>query len=207
MFRGNKIAKRTIYEVVEPNSSGHDVYYVGIEDTMQDGKTVNFYMIPYSEFKEEGKRQEFIDHARQGVIEFPPLHSHTAFDLRFRGLARFSRSLEETKGMIKRSTPQGGVSAGKAEEEFGRRLSDEKRLHGRSDKTGEFSAILNAAKSLRSDVSRASEFKSSYMNELKTLQEEARNTRLPREQREELQGIYQYIQKLSKRGVCTKEQG
>ena len=56
MFRDNKIAKRTVYEMIEPNSSGQDIYYVGIEDTMGDGRTVDFYIIPYSEFKEEGKR-------------------------------------------------------------------------------------------------------------------------------------------------------
>ena len=102
--------------------------------------------------------------------------------------------------MIKSSTPHEGINTRQAKEEFDRRLGNEKKRQGQSDKIGEFSAILNATKSLRSDVSRATEFRSSYMNELKTLQEEARNIRMAHMQREELRGIfqeiYQYIQRL-----------
>ena len=102
--------------------------------------------------------------------------------------------------MIKSSTPHEGINTRQAKEEFDRRLGNEKKRHGQSDKIGEFSAILNATKSLRSDVSRATEFRSSYMNELKTLQEEARNIRMAHMQREEIRGIfqeiYQYIQRL-----------
>lgn len=201
-------AYRTV-AYMEDGIGAKETDVVVVVDPKEDGTTA-VYIIPACELAKDKETKEDKEKAIDQFIadantpakplwNFPLLHSHTTFDKRMRGFARFARTLEETERMLNRSRASAKGSGERRERQVKENLRKEKAIDGK-DKTTEIGRLIAAAKSLRSDVSRANEFRSDYLRELIDLQGEARNLPLARAQREELRGIFdeisQYIKKL-----------
>lgn len=196
----NQEAGRKAYRTVAYMEDGNDVKETDVVVVINPNKegTTAVYVIPTSAFpgptqrEREKEIEKLIVEANassRSRLNIPLLHSHTTFDKKMRGFARFARTLEETERMLNRSRTSAKGSGAARERQVKENLRKEKEINGK-DNTTEIARLIAAAKSLRSDVSRATEFRSSYMNELKTLQEEARSIRMAHMQREELRGIF-----------------
>lgn len=199
---GRKAYRSVAY--LEEGKNARQVEVIVVVDPDPSRSTTSVYLIPISEFSGKGEVEKFIKEANnKGLrigLNFPFLHSHTTFDGKLKGFARFARTLDESERMLRRSRDSTRYE-GSRHDDVKENLTERKLRHGKEKDThAQTARLLATAKTLRSQVSSARVYNSSYLEELRGLQQEAKRIRISDQHWPEFnsicQEIYQYIQRL-----------